>query len=118
MCCTSVPAEWQPNLKLTVRWLVDKKQDGKTPGYWYKAENVSIAQYGVVNRIVTIFLPGDRVRFMVTDGNREGGNNPNNRPADNDPYIVQGVLDVEWNKMYRRGGCSDDGSRCKGDSMA
>ncbi|MFP3504279.1 DUF3304 domain-containing protein [Burkholderia sp. SIMBA_062] len=106
VCCMSYPLEWQPELKLTVRWLVDKKQDGKTPGYWYKAENVRIAQYNGANAggIWSIFLPGDRVRIMITDGNRDGGNNPNNRPADNDPYIVQGVIDQEWNRLYRKGG--------------
>jgi hypothetical protein len=105
-CCTSYPHEWQPDLKLTVRWLVDKKQDGKTPGYWYKAENVRIAQYdgGQAGGVWGIFLPGDRVRIMVADGNHDGGNNVNNRPADNDPYIAQGVLDDEWNQRYRRGG--------------
>ncbi|CAB3662828.1 hypothetical protein LMG22037_01545 [Paraburkholderia phenoliruptrix] len=106
VCCTSLPVEWQPDLKLTVRWLVDKKQDGKTPGYWYKAENVRIAQYssGNTGDAWGIFLPGDRVRIMLTDGNHDGGNNPNNRPADNDPYIAQGVLDEEWNRLYRKGG--------------
>ncbi|MFP3504281.1 DUF3304 domain-containing protein [Burkholderia sp. SIMBA_062] len=106
VCCTSLPAEWQPDLKLTVRWLVDKKQDGKTPGYWYKAENVQIAPYtsGNTGDAWGIFLPGDRVRVMLTDGNHDGGNNPNNRPADNDPYIAQGVIDEEWNRLYRKGG--------------
>lgn len=106
VCCMSYPAEWQPDLKLTVRWLVDKKRDGKTPGYWYKAENVQVAPYNGTNAGETwgIFLPGDRVRVMITDGNQDGGNNPNNRPADNDPYVAQGVIDVEWNKLYRRGG--------------
>ncbi|CAN0619058.1 conserved exported protein of unknown function [Burkholderia multivorans] len=106
MCCMRYPVEWQPELKLTVRWLVDKKQDGKTPGYWYKAENVRIAPYNGANanEAWSIFLPGDRVRVMITDGNRDGGNNPNNRPADTDPYIAQGVLDEEWNRLYRKGG--------------
>ena len=102
-CCTSLPVEWQPELTLTVRWLVTKKRrDGKKWGYWYKAENVRIAQYNGANAggIWSIFLPGDRVRIMVTDGNRDGGNNPNNRSADNDPYIAQGVLDEEWNRRY------------------
>ena len=102
-CCTSLPVEWQPDLKLTVRWLVEKKRpDGKKWGYWYKAENVRIAQYNGANAggIWSIFLPGDRVRIMVTDGNRDGGNNPNNRPADNDPYIAQGVIDEERNRRY------------------
>jgi len=103
VCCTSLPVEWQPDLKLTVRWLVEKKRpDGKKWGYWYKAENVRIAQYNGANAggIWSIFLPGDRVRIMVTDGNRDGGNNPNNRPADDDPYIAQGVIDEEWNRRY------------------
>jgi hypothetical protein len=105
MCCTSYPLKWQPDLRLTVRWKADKKQDGKTPGYWYKAENVRIPQYGQQTYGVwAIFLPGDRVRLMITDGNRDGGNNPNNRPADDDPLIVQGVLDDEWNRLYRDGG--------------
>jgi Protein of unknown function (DUF3304) len=105
MCCTNFPSVWQADLKLTLRWLVDKKQDGKTPGYWYRAENVRIAPYGKQTYGVwAIFLPGDRVRVMVTDGNHDGGNNPNNRPTDNDPYIAQGMLDDEWNRLYRHGG--------------
>jgi hypothetical protein len=105
-CCMSFPREWQPDLKLTVRWVVDKKSDGKTPGYWYKAENVRIAQYDGKNAggVWGIFLPGDRVRIMIVDGNHDGGNNANNRPADDDPYIAQGVLDDEWNLLYRDGG--------------
>ncbi len=101
-CCTRVPAVWQPELRLTVRWFVEKKLDGKTPGCWYKAENVRLAKYGeVMGSIWAIFLPGDRVRIMVSDGNLEGGNNANNRPADNDPYIAQGEIDHEWNRLYQ-----------------
>lgn len=107
MCCTSYPVDWQPDLSLTVRWLVykDVKRLGaKAPGYWYKAENVRIPQYGrPTYGIWAIFLSGDRVRIMITDGNHDGGNNPNNRPADNDPYLVQGVLDDEWNRLYPDG---------------
>ena len=105
-CCGSIPHDWQPDLRLTVRWLADKKQDGKTPGYWYKAENVQIAQYDgrQVGGIWAIFLPGDRVRLMVSDGNSSGGNDLNHRPPDNDAYIVQGVLDDQWNQLYRKGG--------------
>ena len=104
MCCTTLPAEWQPDLKLTVRWLVDKDPKNPTPALWYKAENVRIAPHGrPTYSIWAIFLPGDRVRFMVTDGNHDGGNNPNHRPPDEDPYIVQGVLDDEWNEWYPNG---------------
>jgi hypothetical protein len=107
-CCTSYPLEWQPDLKLTVRWLVFKdvkKLGAKAPGYWYKAENVRIAQYdgSQAGGVWAIFLPGDRVRIMIADGNHDGGNNVNNRPADNDPYIAQGVLDDEWNRFYPNG---------------
>jgi len=88
-----------------VRWKVDKKQDGKTPGYWYKAENVRIPYYSTQTYGVwVIYLPDDRIRVMITDGNHDGGNNPNNRPSDNDPYIAQGVLDDEWNRLYRKTG--------------
>ncbi|WP_339328154.1 DUF3304 domain-containing protein [Burkholderia multivorans] len=37
--------EWQADLRVVVRWKVDKKMDGKTLGYWYKADNVRIPQY-------------------------------------------------------------------------
>jgi len=106
VCCMTYPLQWQPDLKLTVRWLMDKKRDGKTPGYWYKAENVRIAQYDGKNAggVWGIFLPGDRVRIMIVDGNHDGGNNANNRPADDDPYIARGVVDEEWNLLYRDGG--------------
>ncbi|MGH8786710.1 MAG: DUF3304 domain-containing protein, partial [Cupriavidus necator] len=105
-CCMTFPRQWQSDLRVTVRWLVDKAQDGKTPGYWYKAENVRIAQYdgSQTGGAWIIFLPGDRVRLMIVDGNHDGGNNANNRPADDDPLIAQGVRDDEWNLKYRRGG--------------
>jgi len=105
-CCMTFPRDWDPELRVTVRWLMDKVQDGKTPGYWYKAENVRIAQYdgSQTGGAWTIFLPGDRVRLMIVDGNLDGGNNANVRPSDEDPLIVQGVRDDEWNLKYRRGG--------------
>lgn len=103
-CCSDIPVVWDPDLRLTVRWLVEKTQDGKTPGYWYKAENVRIPQYKkVAGDLWAVFLPGDRLRIMVPDG-REGGNDPYTRPADNDPYIAQGMMDQEWNRLYRDGG--------------
>lgn len=105
MCCSDIPSTWQPDLKLTVRWLVDKKQDGKTPGYWYKAENVRIPKYGkVMGSLWAVFLPGDRVRIMVADGQRGGANDPGIHPVDSDQYIAHGVLDQEWNQLYRNGG--------------
>ncbi|MGA7814387.1 DUF3304 domain-containing protein, partial [Caballeronia sp.] len=85
MCCTSYPLDWQSDLRLTVRWLVFKdvkKLGAKAPGYWYKAENVQIAKYDghQAGGIWAIFLPDDRVRLMIADGNSSGGNDLNHRP--------------------------------------
>ncbi|CAN0626798.1 conserved exported protein of unknown function [Burkholderia multivorans] len=102
-CCTRYPREWQPDLRVTVRWKVDKKQDGKTLGYWYKAENVPIPKYDGSRSggVWAIFLPGDRVKVMVADGNASGHNSVAVRPTDDDPYVAQGALDDEWNRLYR-----------------
>lgn len=103
-CCSDIPSAWQPDLTLTVRWLVDKKQDGKTPGYWYKAENVRIPKYrGNMGGLWAVFLPGDRVRIMVADGQKGGANDPGLRPENSDRYIAQGIADQEWNRLYRIG---------------
>ncbi|RQS02401.1 DUF3304 domain-containing protein [Burkholderia sp. Bp9002] len=104
-CCSDIPSVWEPDLKLTVRWLVDKKQDGKTRGDWYKAENVRIPKYGkVMGGLWAVFLPGDRVRIMVADGQKGDANDPGIRPSESDPYIAHGVVDQEWNRLYRDGG--------------
>ncbi|SDC85813.1 DUF3304 domain-containing protein [Paraburkholderia lycopersici] len=104
-CCSNIPAVWQPDLRLTVRWLVYKKEKNTAQTSWYKAEHVRLARYGeILGAVWAVFLPGDRVRIMVADGNKYGGNDINNRPPDNDPYIAQGVPDEEWNRLYRDGG--------------
>jgi hypothetical protein len=107
MCCTSYPREWQPDLRLTVRWLAFKevkKLGRNAPGVWYKAENVRIAQYGKPTYgLWGIFLPGDRVRIMVADGNASGHNSVGQRPVDDDPYIAHGMPDDEWNELYPNG---------------
>ncbi|MGY2487365.1 DUF3304 domain-containing protein [Cupriavidus sp. CP313] len=105
-CCMTFPRQWQSDLRITVRWLMDKAQDGKTPGYWYKAENVRFAQYNgnETYGAWAIFLPGDRVKLMVADGNANGQNSVSQRPAEDDPDVFQGVRDDEWNLKYRRGG--------------
>ncbi|MBN6731751.1 DUF3304 domain-containing protein [Burkholderia multivorans] len=102
-CCTSYPREWQPDLRVTVRWLVDKKNE-KTSG-WYKAENVRIPQYDGSRSggVWAIFLPGDRVKLMVADGNANGRNSVAVRPGDDDPDVAQGVPDDEWNYEYPKG---------------
>lgn len=43
--------------------------------------------------------------FCRGDGrDPDGGNSSDTRPADSDPYIVQGAPDEEWNRLYRKGG--------------
>ncbi|MCA8315721.1 DUF3304 domain-containing protein [Burkholderia multivorans] len=102
-CCTRYPMEWQADLRVVVRWKVDKKMDGKTLGYWYKADNVRIPQYdgSRAGGVWAIFLPGDLVKLMVADGNANGHNSVMVRPTDDDPYVVKGMLDDEWNRLYR-----------------
>ncbi|CAG9242624.1 conserved hypothetical protein [Burkholderia diffusa] len=104
-CCTSYPREWQPDLRVTVRWLVDKKQDGKSPADWYKAENVQIEPYptGYTSGVWAIFLPGDRVKIVV--GNPHARDLARNAgpPAVTDPYLAQGKADEEWNYKYPNG---------------
>ena len=102
MCCTSLPRHWIPDLRVTVRWLVDKKQDGKTHGCWYKAENVYLARYDgeKAGEVLVIFLPDDRVSVVVVDGHQT------EHPADDDPFVVQGVPDDKWNEKYSGSGGS------------
>lgn len=108
VCCTTYPVEWQPDLKITVRWIADKKQDGKTLGYWYKSEDVRIEQYAAHQTagVWAIFLPDDRIKVVV--GNPDAHDLAPNAgpPARTDPYVAKGSLDDEWNRLYRDGGNS------------
>ncbi|WP_316150035.1 hypothetical protein [Cupriavidus sp. BIC8F] len=45
-----------------------------------------------------IFLPGDRVKVMIMDGNENGQNRVMARPADDDPYVAVGQVDDEANR--------------------
>ncbi|PRF77583.1 hypothetical protein C6Q09_00535 [Burkholderia multivorans] len=102
-CCTSYPREWQPDLRVTVRWLVDKKNE-KTSG-WYKAENVRIEPYltDQTAGVWAIFLPGDRVKIVVRNPNASDLAPNAGPPAASDPYVSQGAPDEEWNYEYPKG---------------
>ncbi|HTH75074.1 MAG TPA: DUF3304 domain-containing protein [Trinickia sp.] len=107
-CCTSYPQEWQPDLKLTVRWLAfkDVKRLGaKAPGSWYKAENVRWPPYdGRQSGVAwTIFLPGDRVKIVIANPDAHDLAPGAGPPASTDPYVAQGVVDQEWNEKYPNG---------------
>ncbi|WP_256946794.1 MULTISPECIES: DUF3304 domain-containing protein [Burkholderia] len=102
-CCTSYPREWRADLKVTVRWLVDKKNEN-TSG-WYKADNVPIEPYitGQTAGVWAIFLPGDRVKIVIGNPNARDLARDAGPPSASDPYVVQGAADEEWNYEYPKG---------------
>ncbi|MGK8207371.1 DUF3304 domain-containing protein [Burkholderia cenocepacia] len=98
ICCISIPAHWRPGMKVVIKWKVDKIQDGKTPGKWYTA-TTEVPPYGRRTAgFVVHFLSDDRIRIQIRD---EKGILP--KIDDDDPYIVQGVLDPELNKKQGGG---------------
>ncbi|KVT43923.1 DUF3304 domain-containing protein [Burkholderia multivorans] len=98
ICCISIPAHWRPGMKVVIKWKVDKIQDGKTPGKWYTA-TTEVPPYGPRTAgFVVHFLSDDRIRIQIRD---EKGILP--KIDDDDPYIVQGVLDSELNKKRGAG---------------
>ncbi|MDN7605626.1 DUF3304 domain-containing protein [Burkholderia multivorans] len=97
-CCIGIPANWRSGMRLVIQWKVDKLQDGKTPGKWYTA-TTDVPLYGPRTAgFVVHFLSGDRIRIQIRD---EKGILP--KIDDDDPYIVQGVLDSELNKKQGEG---------------
>jgi len=102
-CCTRYPREWQPGLRVTVRWLVNKKN--KMTSGWYKAENVQIEPYvtGQTAGVWAIFLPEDRVKIVVGNPNARDLARDAGPPAATDPYVAQGAPDEEWNDAYPNG---------------
>ncbi|MGY6242657.1 DUF3304 domain-containing protein (plasmid) [Burkholderia ambifaria] len=91
-CCIGTPSHWRPGMKLVVKWNVDKVLDGKHLGTWYTA-TTDVPAYGPrTYGFVVHFLPGDRIRVEIEDKPEMP-----DKPADDDPYIVQGVLDPELN---------------------
>ncbi|CAJ0704112.1 DUF3304 domain-containing protein [Ralstonia wenshanensis] len=94
-CCAAFPKKWRPGLKVTVRWIANKKLDGIAWGAWYKAE-AELAEYGPrAGALFAIFLPGDRIKLMVQDGNANGHNSLEVKPRDDDPYVATGTVDEE-----------------------
>jgi len=94
-CCIGIPEVWKPGMTVTIRWKVGKVPDGKTPGIHYAAE-VRIPQYAKeTGGMWAIFLPNDRVKVMVNDQKSTRQNDPDYRPADDDPFIAQGMIDEE-----------------------
>ncbi|SPC08569.1 DUF3304 domain-containing protein [Cupriavidus oxalaticus] len=107
-CCIGIPQPWQPNTKLRIEW----ERDGKPYDYKDRSEfevltaTVTVPEYGRdTYGFWAIFLPGDRVKVMVMDGNANGHNSVRTKPAEDDPFVVQGVRDdaqtKELQERYR-----------------
>ncbi|WP_370564478.1 DUF3304 domain-containing protein [Cupriavidus sp. UME77] len=101
MCCIGIPKHWQPDTKLEIEWVRDRfpySHENRTGAVVMKA-TVTVPQYGLKTYgFWAIFLPGDRVKVVVMDGNANGNNSVWKRPADNDPFVAQGVLDEALTK--------------------
>ncbi|WP_322064144.1 DUF3304 domain-containing protein [Burkholderia ubonensis] len=95
MCCIGIPSRWHPGMKLVVKWRRDTHpyDDDRSGDQWLTA-TTEVPPYGRRTAgFVVHFLPGDRIRIQIRD---EKGVLP--KIDDQDPYIVQGVLDPELNK--------------------
>ncbi|WP_439683269.1 DUF3304 domain-containing protein [Cupriavidus oxalaticus] len=95
-CCIGIPQPWKPDTQLRIEW----ERDRKPFDYKDRSElavltaTVTVPEYGPdTYGFWAIFLPGDRVKVMVMDGNANGRNSVRTKPADDDPFIVQGVRD-------------------------
>ncbi|WP_432262515.1 DUF3304 domain-containing protein [Cupriavidus sp. TMH.W2] len=96
MCCVGIPQPWKPGTQLRIEWERDRKPfDYKDrSGLAVLTATVTVPEYAArTSGFWPIFLPGDRVKVMVADGNANGHNDLNVRPADDDPFIVEGVRD-------------------------
>ncbi|QET33369.1 DUF3304 domain-containing protein [Burkholderia multivorans] len=99
-CCIGIPAHWRPNVKLVIKWRRDSRPyDKDRSGDQWLTATTEVPPYGPrTYGFVVHFLPGDRIRVEIEDKPEMA-----KKPADNDPYIVQGVLDPELNKKQGGG---------------
>ncbi|MEM5433037.1 DUF3304 domain-containing protein [Cupriavidus oxalaticus] len=101
-CCIGIPQPWKPNTQLHIEWERDRKPfDYKDrSGLAVLTATVTVPEYGPhTSGFWAIFLPGDRVKVIVGDGNANGRNDLNIRPVDGDPFIAQGVRDETLTKQ-------------------
>jgi hypothetical protein len=95
MCCIGIPRHWRPDAKLVVQWRRDTHpyDEDRSGDQWLTA-TTAVPSYGPHTYGFWVhFLPGDRIRVEIQDKPEMPG-----KPDDDDPYIVQGVLDPELNK--------------------
>ncbi|WP_321818523.1 MULTISPECIES: DUF3304 domain-containing protein [unclassified Paraburkholderia] len=98
MCCVYVPQTWRDGMTVHVRWERDTHpydDNDRSGDQWLEAV-AKIPPYGPKQyNFIVQFLDGDRIRVRVDDGG------PLDKPANNDPYIVQGVLAAQANAQMQ-----------------
>ncbi len=98
MCCAYVPQMWRDGMTVHVRWERDTHpydDNDRSGDQWLEAV-AKIPPYGPKQyNFIVQFLDGDRIRVHVDDGGSL------DKPANNDPYIVQGVLDAQANAQMQ-----------------
>ncbi|MBU9541877.1 DUF3304 domain-containing protein [Burkholderia multivorans] len=99
-CCIGIPTRWRPNMKLVIKWRRDSRPyDKDRSGDQWLTATTEVPPYGPRTAgFVVHFLSDDRIRIQIRD---EKGILP--KIDDDDPYIVQGVLDPELNKKRGKG---------------
>ncbi|WP_233238745.1 DUF3304 domain-containing protein [Bordetella sp. LUAb4] len=92
MCCIGIPVRWRPGQKQIITWRRDTHPyDDDRSGDQTLTALAEVPPYGQKAYGFWVhFLPGDRIRIEIQDQPTMPV-----RPADDDPYIVQGVLDTQ-----------------------
>jgi len=104
-CCIGIPQPWRPDTQLQMKWERDRKPYDRKDD-WSEFEvltaTVVVPEYGAnTYGFWAIFLPGDRVKVMVMDGNANGHNSVKTKPTDDDSFLVQGVRDDALTKKLQ-----------------
>ncbi|MGH8790069.1 MAG: DUF3304 domain-containing protein [Cupriavidus necator] len=103
-CCIGIPQPWKPDTKLEIEWELDRSPyDGDIQnGLEAMRATVTVPPYGPETYgFWAIFLPGDRVKVMIMDGNASGHNSVRTKPTEDDPFVAQGVRDDAQTKEFK-----------------
>ncbi|WP_439683270.1 DUF3304 domain-containing protein [Cupriavidus oxalaticus] len=105
-CCIGIPQPWMPDTKLEIEWELDRSpyDNDIQNGLEVMRATVTVPEYGPSTYgFWAIFLPEDRVKVMVMDGNANGHNSVRTKPPEDDPFVVQGVRDdAQTKKLQER----------------
>ena len=65
-CCVSIPTHWHKNLKATVTWSYDQRQDDSRPLPPPAEMTVDIPEYKDVGRVQVHFYDGPKIAIVVS----------------------------------------------------